>query len=346
MSRTVEFVADLADAPEAELPGRRLPRWLRRTLAGLGAVGALSLIALAAMGLWVVTAFQGCEDIEVEGDPGLLDLDIGPGQGTSSRRLEVDVTPRAELRDGSTVFVTSDAFRPWGVVGVAVCLEEAGTQRRGVDACDTINATRFAVDGEGRLAAAVEVSRVITVGERAYDCAARAERCIVVAADSRDYDLSGGQPVSFAEGLGRPDLTPTTERPDSDRLPVSAEPAGAVAEGTVVEVTASGFVPGEPVIAGQCSSDFLTDGVGWMTCMPFEVWFLADIRSRVRATSVRADATGVFRARIAVERYATDGDSDGDDRIDCARAPGRCGVVVAAAADTRRSAYHPLTVTS
>jgi hypothetical protein len=313
----------------------------------VGIVG-FALAAVIAVGA-AMTGLDGCE----------LDLgDIGdPGAGTDSQRLEVEVAPQTGLVDRSPVFVTSSAFAPDTIVGVAVCLREADTERRGVDACDEAQGERFATDANGEFAAAIEVPRVITVDGRAYDCAESPRRCLVVAADANDYDRSGGQTISFQPDLPPVELVSAGPRPQSDRLPILAQPPGPVAPGTELTVTATGFRPDEPVIVAWCTEAF--ERTGPTACEPVDASAaFGAVAFRSLPDEPRADAAG--KVTITIEARATiaplspaDGDPDssatttrGDGRWDCRGEQPRCAVVVAAAADTKRSGLWPYRLTS
>lgn len=270
-----------------------------------------------------------------------LDFDAGdPGGGTRSERLAVEVRPRTGLDDGATVFVSSEAFEARSVVGVAVCLDEADTERGGVEACDEAHGTRFAVDRRGRLSAAIAISRVITVGGRAHDCATT--RCLVVAADANDYDVSGGRPITFASGLPAADLTPQGAPRRIGRLPAMVRPPGPVEVGATVTVTASGLVPGEPVLVALCTDD-LPRVEPQEACKPLDIdaAMTAIFGRSVRGIEERADSDGRYRAEVEVPRRVRPFTGD---LVRCASAPGRCGVVVAAAADVRRSSFSPMTL--
>ena len=143
------------------------------------------------------------------------DVDLGavgdPGDGTTSAHLDVGADPSTGLEDGTVVRVVGAGFDPDEtitgdggggiIVGVALCLSEADTERRGVDACDTDSGYRYAATPDGVLDVTFPVPRVITVGGVAYDCAEQAGRCLLVAANASDYDNSGGTPLTFREDL-------------------------------------------------------------------------------------------------------------------------------------------------
>jgi hypothetical protein len=318
---------------------------------GLLGIAGFTLAAAIAIGA-VVAGLDGCQiDLGNIGDP---------GSGTDSERLEVAVAPQTGLVGGAPVIVTSSAFEPNSIVGVAVCLREADTERRGVEACDEVQGERFATNAEGELAAGIAVPRVITVGGRAFDCAATPRRCVVVAADANDYDRSGGAPISFAPDLPAVDLVPGGPRPQTDRLPILAQPPGPVPPGTVLTVTATGFRPDEPVIVAWCTEAFELDGP--TECEPLDSSAaLAAVAFRSLPDEPRADADG--RVQVAIEARATiapfvdeaggadpaDPPGSGarrDGRWDCRGERPRCAVVVAAAADTKRSAIWPYRLSS
>ena len=280
------------------------------------------------------------------------------GKGTRSERLAVNVTPRTALAAGQEVRVQSSAFTGDHIIGVAVCLREADTQRKGLDACDTTSGSRYALGTGGHLDARFRVPRVITVGDRAYDCASTPERCVVVAADANDYDRSGGQPISFAPGQAPAALDVTAERPLSDRLPIAASVTGPLRAGSKVTLIARGFEPGEPILVAWCGDQAETVGMA-RSCQP------EDASAAVKALLTRsispdivrhADAQGTVVAevptRASVDNYGADvlATVDQDDApttsesIDCRAKAGRCWFVVAAAADTKRSAILPYAV--
>lgn len=315
---------------------RRRRRWGRIVLGLAGGLGATAVAAVVALAL-VISSFDGCE------------LQVGPGDGRHSRHVDVEAAPTEGLADGTTVFVTSRAFAPAHVVGITVCLTEADTERAGVEACDTDAGLRVTVADDGAIRAPYAVPRVITVDGTAVDCASEPRRCTLVAADAGDYDTSGGVALSFAADLPAVDPRPAPPRARSVLLPGSLAPAGPLRGPTTVTATASGFLPGEPLVVGLCSSLFLRAEV-WEACVPADdrvdvaMLFLAN---EVHGDPHRADEHGT--AVVDVEVTPRIGTDDGlasslaAGPTDCTTAPGRCGVVVAAAADTQRSSYIGLT---
>lgn len=276
-----------------------------------------------------------------------IDFDFGintdPGQGTDSARLPVQVTPRTDLVDGAVVTVTSSAFAASSVVGVAVCLTEADTGSRGVDACDEAQGARYAVGADGKLDATYPIPRVITVGSEVHDCAAPGTSCLVVAADASDYDRSGGQTISFRPGLGPADMRASTGRPESDMLAVLPPDAGTVAANSTVTVTASGFQPGEPVLMAHCAG-FPQRTI--TTCDPLDAdtTAMAAVMFRtVRGVSDFADDEGTVT--FAFQALASFDPPFGESAADCTDPDPGCAFVIAAAADTKRSAVVPYAVT-
>lgn len=325
---------------------------------GLGSLGVVGAVVAAMVVLGALASLASGCDIEV-GDP---------GDGKDSQHLAVAVAPASDLVDGSTIRVTSAAFPADSIVGVAVCLRTADTERKGVEACDETQGARFATTADGALDATYRVPRVITVGGAAYDCAAAPERCLVVAADADDYDRSGGQAVRFRSGLGPVDLAPVTERPVTDHLPIGAQPSvdGApVAAGTSLEVLASGFQPGEPLLIAYCTSEVEEEGVVG-TCEPVdETAALGAVVFRsITGDLPRADSSGAFTTRLEAKATvvpygaeAADEEPSGTSttttrasglrpgEVRCTKSGGGCTIVIAAAADTKRSAVLPYTVT-
>lgn len=310
---------------------------------GCGGLGVLGTFVAAAV---VIGAFS----TQLEG----CDLELGPGKGTASRRLPVKVTPATGLTDGAVVRVTSSAFAKHAIVGVAVCLRSADTQHKGVDACDRNQGYRFATDAKGRLAAPYAVPRVITVGGKPYDCAATPRRCLVVAASAGDFDESGGVPITFSTGLPAPDLKVVTVRPETDHLPIGAQPRGPMQAGAAVRVLASGFQPGEPLLVAWCTENFPFEGP--TACEPVDpsaAFGAVAFHSLPTSPVATKDGTAVvdIEARATIDPVteftldpSTTTSLRADDRFDCRTKPGACSIVIAAAADTRRSAVLPYTL--
>lgn len=325
-----------------------------RTLAG-GCLGCAGASAVVGVGLLVIFGILASQVSSCS-----LDLGTGPGSGTDSARLPVTVAPRTELTGDQVVRVTSSAFAAGRVVGVAVCLRKADTERRGLDACDTSSGSRYAVDAAGRLDARFAVPRTITVGERTFDCAGKARRCLVVAADAGDFDRSGGQTVSFRTDLPEVALAPSAPRAVTNRLPAVGSPTGPVPAGSEITVLATGFEPNEPVTVAWCSDE--VDGVSSATeaCEITDRAALAAMASHdVGEVRLHADADGVVQAtaeaRASISPFGSDvaawiaamddesapPESLRAEEVDCRERPGRCSIVVAAVADVQRSGVLP-----
>lgn len=312
--------------------------WHRALLGVLVGLGGLATLIIVILALFLGVIFLLFRN---------FDLDVGdlgdPGDGRDSQRLAVDVAPATDLDDGSTVRVTSDAFDAQRIVGIAVCLREADTARQGVDACDEVQGARYAVGADGRLDATYAVPRVVRIGGEPVDCASRAGRCLLVAASADDYDRSGGVPISFRRDLPAAAADPPRTRPQTDGLPIVVAPAGPVAAGSQLDVAASGFQPGEPLLVAWCTSAF--EDQGPTACEPrdaseaFGAVALRDLSGELPT----ADAEGRFRttldARATVEPPYFADSSGSDQGVDCRREG--CVLVIAAAADTKRSAVAP-----
>lgn len=267
---------------------------------------------------------------------------VGPGTGTRSIRLPVEVTPAAGLRAGSVVRVRSDRFAANAVVGVAVCLRAADVQNLGVAACDTTSGARYTTDAKGRLNATFAVPRVVTVAGMAHDCAATSARCMVVAADASNFNQSGGKPIGFRAGLPPVALVPDGPRPRTDLLPITAVPAGPVAPNTAVRVTVRGFQPNEPLLLAHCVN-FATEAPE-DACEPLDLQAAIDavMFHEVLPSGPRAGPDGTFTTSVTASPVVTP--ESGSAHITCAAKPGVCEIVVAAAADTKRSAMLPYTL--
>lgn len=272
-------------------------------------------------------------------DPVFLSFESERNDGTESQRLPVTVEPRTELADGTVVTVTSDAFRAHAVVGVAVCLEEADIESVGAVACDELQGARYAVAADGSFRATYPVPRVITVAGAAHDCAAPDVSCLVVAADASDYDVSGGQRISFRSDLGPAELTPVTNRPGSDLLPALPPSFDEVEPGSEVEVVASGFQPGEPILLAKCEG--FPEGSAIYACEPDPAGGApsALLGHSTSAVPHHADQTGTARFSFVATSEITPFAADGP--VDCTLSTSRCTFVIAAAADLKRSAVIP-----
>lgn len=332
--------------PEEVSPNRTVRR-LVMVAAGVTVGTVLLVAAVVAAGIAILAIALSDFD---------LDFSSGGGKdGTDSQRLAVEVTPSTDLRPGDHVKVTTDAFSADAVVAVTVCLREADTLRRGLAACDEVQGSRYAVGSNGKLAATYVVPRSVTIRGQFVDCAGSDGRCLVVAADIDDYNRSGGRPISFRRDLPSAETTLTSTRPHTDLLPVTATPQGPAEPGATLRLEATGFEPNEPLLVAWCTDGFETLGIG--TCEPTDQ---AAAFSAIALGSLpdapRADAEG--RAVIdATVRSTIEPTSSGfnlpgepaerrrsDGRFDCRTSAGRCSIVIAAAADTKRSAVLPYEV--
>ena len=126
--------------------------------------------------------------------------------------------------------------------------------------------------------------------------------------------------------------------------PSSAPLAGPVAPNTPVRVTARGFQPGEPLLVARCVGT--PHATPEDSCQPLNTGaaVAALVFHTVRALPLHARTDGSFTVAVAaapsVQPYLGTGPTS------CTTTPGRCTIVVTAAADTQRSAVLPYTLTS
>ncbi len=322
-----------------DLAGAHRPRRLAGTALGCG-IGALAigllvlgslLLVLGSLAVWL----SSCEVRVLEFEP-------TRGDGSGSARVAVKVEPSRDLVDQTIVTVTSAAFPADHVVGLAVCLEAVDTESAGVKACDTVRAARFAVAPDGQFSATYPVPRVITVQGRAHDCASPGTNCVLVAADARDYDLSGGQPLAFRTNLGPVNLVPATVRAESLMLPTVPPSFEALASGSTVEVVASGFRPNEPILLAHCAG--FPARAATTTCSPVDSEAMNAVISRtVEGVTRHADPQGVARFTFTALPTVVP-QMSGDGPVSCVASGPGCSFVVAAAADLQRSSVTPYTV--
>jgi hypothetical protein len=293
---------------------------------GIGAVIAFVIIGAAALFL------RACGDVEL----GIDD----PGDGTKSERVAVVVTPRTNLRADQVVQVRSEAFEANAIVGITQCLPSADTESAGERACDVDGGSRFAVRPDGKLDAPFPIRRVITVGGDAHDCAIVEGGCLVVAAAATDFDRSGGQRITFATGLGPVVPEPISGRAASLRLPVTTDPVAPYRDGQTITLSAEGFVPDEPLLLAWCTEAFDRDGpVGACEAEDVAQAYGPIIRGSVEGVTRRADAMGKVELEVAIKasiRPTVGFGGEGTPSRCTAASP--CRAVIAAAADTQRSA--------
>ncbi|HEX7135149.1 MAG TPA: neocarzinostatin apoprotein domain-containing protein [Iamia sp.] len=304
------------------------PSWVEITVAVMALVTGAGLIALAG---WYVS-------VGGMGDPASLGK---PGGRYRIDGLAVSVAPVDGLADGSRVTVSSDTFRPLGVVEVMPC---AHREQGRLDRCDHERAQRFAVSADGHLSVEVAVARLITIPrEQVVDCGERPGRCALVAADVNDRDVSGGAELTFADAAGAGGADPSAE--PAPRVPATATVAPQDVRPVVdpVVVTAPGFVPGEPVAAGLCATTDVDHGrVGRCEAIDRgEAAFDSELLDEIPAdpTIATAGPDGVATLDVVLPPgvpYRTD-------RLDCT-AVAACVVVVVALADVRRIAVGPVTL--
>jgi len=302
------------------------------TMARTVASGSIGCLGVSAVLVVLVVAFlvviRACST-------GLETGPDGPGTGTASLRLPVDVTPRSDLQPGQLVRVTSSAFEARTIVAITQCLPAADTESAGTGACDLDGGSRYAVGDDGNLDITVAARRMITVDREAHDCAAVPGRCLVVAAAADDHDRSGGRRIGFAEDLPPIVATPAPPRPQSLHLAVSATPVSPHRDGQDVTIRAEGFVPGEPILLAWCTDDFEADGP--YACEPEDLDQAvgALLGRTVDGIDGRAGDDGTVEVVLPARARITPFGGEGPVTCTAARP---CWFAVAAAADTQRSA--------
>ena len=293
---------------------------------GLGLAGLL-LLALVIVGvivggvIAVVVAFSG---------------DDSTTTGTKSLRLPVTVTPRDDLQPDQEVRVRSTAFEANTIVGIAQCLPAADRDSAGIGACDVEGGAGYAVGPDGTLDVPFAVRRIITVDDEAHDCATVEGGCLVVAADANDRNRSGGQAISFAEGLPPAVPQPVEGRAPTLLLPITADASPPIPAGQEVTLEASGFVPGEPMLLAWCTAEVEQRGPV-DTCEPEDTTAAGNslLGNRVDGIDRRAGEGGTYSATLPARAVVRPTLGDGEQR--CTEAE-PCAFVVAAAADPQRSA--------
>ncbi len=304
-----------------------------------GGCGGASLV-----GLLVTLLLLGMLSSKVVDSVGGNDGDTHrPYLGAEPARVEVAVTPTTDLTDGRPLLLTSTAFPKDARVDVTTCLDPSVTKYRGEESCDPGTRTSYAVLDDGAFSQPYVAHRMIRVHGTVHDCAAAPGRCRVLATGNETQrEVGGGQQLTFRAGLPpAADPPATDEGSPSDHLPIEITPTGPLAPMTTVRITARGFRPGEPVLAGWCTDEVETEGV--LACAaPIA---LADALaaaggdfSKVRA---RADAHGVVHATLVVKRRVR---PLAGNEVDCTTKAGRCRFGVMAIVDTQRSALLPYTV--
>jgi hypothetical protein len=302
----------------------------------ISVVAAVALVLLAGS-----LALDGCN----------VNLNLGlhgsRTTGKKSKRLDIVATPINDLVDGQGVQVSTAALRGHDIVGIAQCLREAGSRRAGFDACDQNTVVRYPNQGP-TFGATFTVHQVLTVKGRAYDCAATAGRCLLVASDAADYDRSGGRPLTF-----RPNPVPLVaapNRPGSAHLPISGTPTGPLPSGTRIQIITLGLQPGEPLLYARCTDQLDASGLV-DTCEPLDnsaaISAIAFNKLPEKAPTASADGTAAVSLRVEalIKPFGDVFHGSNPAPVDCTERPGRCSIVIAAAADPHRSAVLPYDVT-
>lgn len=283
--------------PLATLPLRRYPYLVRRTIT----VGGQPVDCAAEPGCVLYAdsgdRLKGPIHSRYQGKYGIAPLVFDPVAPPLPGPI-VTVRPPDGLRDGDTVTVRAQHFRPFGSVGATVCV-------KGTDVCDAVNVPVQRIGPNGSLSLIHPVWSVFSSADGALqDC--RAVAC-VVRFGTYDRSTLFDVPVSFAPGspASYPSLT--------------LEPAGPYTDGQQVTVTLHGW-PGSigrrpdlaipNLVIGQCARS----GSGYLSAAvcPGE-------------TSLHPEPDGRYTATLALHRTISENVSE---PIDCTQL-GNCRVALA-----------------
>jgi hypothetical protein len=283
--------------PIATLPLRRYPYMVRRTIT----VGGQPLDCAAPPGCVLYAAtrdrLKGPVHSRYQNKygvaPVVFDPVAPPRPGPTAT-----VTPPSGLRDGDTVTVRAQHFRPFVSVGATVCVQ-------GTDVCDAVNVPIKPIGPNGSLSLTHPVWSVFSsLDGTLQDC--RSVAC-VVRFGSYDGSSRFDVPVSFAPGspASYPSLT--------------LEPAGPYTDGQQVTVTLHGW-PGSigrrpdlaipNLVIGQCAA--LNGGSLSPAVCPGE-------------TPLHPEADGRYTATLTLHRTL---ESVAREPTDCTH-PGNCRVALA-----------------
>ncbi len=284
---------------DIELESARTDHGWTQRLIVLSGVGAL--FAAVALAVWLSSGNEATgvdEDATPEPDreelrdadqpdddgPVVIEIEYGGRfTGVDSLRLPLLISPDDGLVDGQIVTVTAEDLSPHATVGVVQCAGEEGNPR-GEGSCDIGDYTLANTDENGRVATQVTVRRFISNAYGEIDCAAPGElACAIAVANIADYDESA---------VGRIWFDPTVE---GVRAPtITVDRSDGLHDGDSVSVSGANFVPGEPVVVGQC-----VIGGSWSI---FGCWE----QSRRMADAV-ADDNGAFEVTVEVSRILDGG---------------------------------------
>jgi hypothetical protein len=211
----------------------------------------------------------------------------------------VTVRPPDGLRDGDTVTVRAQHFRPFGSVGATVCV-------KGTEVCDAVNVPIQPIGPNGRLSLTHPVWSVFSSADGALqDC--RSVAC-VVRFGSYDGSTPFDVPISFAPAA--PASPPR----------LTLDPAGPYTDGQQVTVTLEGW-PGSigrrpdlaipNLVIGQCAA------LNGRSLSPAVC---------PGAMSLPPEADGRYIATLTLHRTVSSDAAPGS--VDCTR-PGECKVALA-----------------
>lgn len=292
----------------------------------IGIAVAVGLVAVAAGAAW----WAAWDDYEDHFSP---DLELRPAADWTL--VAVTFSPTTGLHEGDEVRIASDAFAPHEVVEVLPCPSEARSHFE----CDHEAGMRVAVDPSGHLEATYAVPRRLGAGTG--DCATRIPGCLLLVGTVADRDRVGRAPLRYAPTDGPPASRIDLRR--VGRLDGSLEHLG----GDRVAVSAEGFLPGEPVLVAVCQTEVTTMLPPTEACALDGDDLTVRELTEVAGVGDRADDAGGARLTIEVPAAIRAYEEDEGNGLDplvfrCDVEPSPCVVLLAAAADLRRSAVVPL----
>ncbi|MGZ4675216.1 MAG: neocarzinostatin apoprotein domain-containing protein [Acidimicrobiia bacterium] len=220
----------------------------------------------------------------------------------------ISADPSTDLPFRTDVHVTGSGFLERSTVSITQC----GT---GVELGPCGTPTTVVADDHGAIDAVVPVRRVLGNAVPVLDCAVAPATCELraqgVGADDTERATT---PVAF---------DPTTLPPPPP--PIAVSPTTGLTDGATVHVRGTGFPAHDLVAVILCTADATSPTAGCDLTTPF--------------TFGSTDAAGTFGQDVTVHTTITVGGIP----VDCAAAPGRCGVGAIAASDGTTFSVVPIT---
>lgn len=172
---------------------------------GCGVVGVGSLLIGVGLVVWLgsmaLSGSTGGSDTGSGPDPSVPVTLAETGEPIGA---ELAIAPDAELGETVQVSATGSGLEP-GAIELVVCL--AAPLEGGLACAD--DAVRVRVSEPGAFDRALEIRRVVLIGDTAYDCATRAGACVLRTRRAEGPPDRGlAVPFAFAAGLGPVDAVP------------------------------------------------------------------------------------------------------------------------------------------